>query len=134
MSFKFERLIIWQISMNYGEEINLLSRKFPAEEKFNLVSQICLAADSISLHISEGAILQCNEECEKFLGYSIRSLAETVTCLHKAKRRNYINNEMFEKMHLEAFNLMNMIIVFKNKVKRGGAGSGKREYNFKLQA
>ncbi len=117
MSFKFERLIIWQKSMDYGEEIYLLSRKFPADERFNLISQICRAADSIALNISEGSILQSDAEFRKFLGYSIRSLAETVTCLHKAKRRNYIDNEMFDKMYLEAFNLMNMIIGFRNKVK-----------------
>ena len=117
MSFKFERLIIWQKSMDYGEEIYLLSRKFPADERFNLISQICRAADSIALNISEGSILQSDAEFRKFLGYSIRSLAETVTCLHKAKRRNYIDDEIFEKMYLESFNLMNMIIGFRNKVK-----------------
>ena len=117
MSFKFERLIIWQKSMDFGEEIYLLSRKFPAGERFNLISQICRAADSIALNISEGSILQSDAEFRRFLGYSIRSLAETVTCLHKAKRRNYIDDEMFEKMYLESFNLMNMIIGFRNKVK-----------------
>ena len=117
MSFKFERLIIWQKSMDFGEEIYLLSRKFPADERFNLISQICRAADSIALNISEGSILQSDAEFRRFLGYSIRSLAETVTCLHKAKRRNYIDDEMFEKMYLESFNLMNMIIGFRNKVK-----------------
>jgi four helix bundle protein len=117
MGFKFESLIIWQKSMDYGEEIYLLSRKFPADERFNLVSQICRAADSIALNISEGSILQSDAEFRKFLGYSIRSLAETVTCLHKAKRRNYIGDEMFENMYLEAFNLKNMIIGFRNKVK-----------------
>ena len=117
MSFKFEHLIIWQRSMDFGEEIYLLSRKFPTDERFNLISQICRAADSIALNISEGAILQSEAEFRRFLGYSIRSLAETVTCLHKAKRRNYIDNEMFDKMYLEAFNLMNMIIGFRNKVK-----------------
>lgn len=38
-------------------------------------------------------ILQSAAEFRKFLGYAIRSLAEVVTCLYKAKRRDYIEEE-----------------------------------------
>ncbi len=91
MSFKFEKLIIWQDSMNFGEDIFKLSCSFPNDESFNLTSQIRRAADSVALNISEDSILQSNPEFRKFLGYSIRSIAEVVTCLYKAKRRNYID-------------------------------------------
>jgi multidrug resistance efflux pump len=37
--------------------------------------------------------------------------------LHKAKRRNYITQEIFDKQYNEAFNLMNMLIAFKSKIK-----------------
>ena len=45
---------------------------------------------STSGNISECSIGQSNPEFKKFIGYAIRSLAEVVTCLHKAKRREYI--------------------------------------------
>ena len=32
MKFKFEKLIIWQKAMEYGEDINKLSYKFSKEE------------------------------------------------------------------------------------------------------
>lgn len=86
MSFKFEKLIIWQKSMELGENIHLLTKDFPKEEMFNLTSQIRRASDSIVLNISEGSILQSKLEFKKFLGYSIRSLAEVVTCLYKSKK------------------------------------------------
>src|SRR5450759_5027472 len=89
MKFKFEKLIIWQKAMEYGERIYRLSYKFPKEETYNLSSQIRRAVDSIALNISEGAIGQSNPEFKKFIGFSIRSLAEVVTCLYKASRRNY---------------------------------------------
>lgn len=73
--------------------------------------------DSIALNISEGAIGQTNLEFKKFIGYSIRSLAEVVTCLHKAKRREYISEEEFQKHYEFAFNLMNMMVAFKEKIK-----------------
>jgi len=117
MSFKFEKLIIWQKSMDFGEEIFKISKIFPKEEMFNLISQITRAVDSIALNISEGSILQSNPEFRKFLGYSIRSLAEVVTCLYKAKNRNYISEIEFEKLYNDAFNLMNQIIAFRNQIK-----------------
>jgi len=116
MQFKFEKLIIWQKAMDFGEEINKLSLNFPKKEIFNLSSQILRAGDSIALNISEGSIGQSNPEFRKFMGYSIRSLAEVVTCLYKAKRRNYFSEKEFHKYYSEAFNLMNMMIAFKKNI------------------
>ena len=114
--FKFEKLIIWQKSMDFGESIYKLTLKFPKDESFNLTSQIRRASDSIALNISEGSILQSKLEFRKFLGYSIRSLAEVVTCLYKSKNRNYILEEEFNKLYNTSYNLMNQIIAFRNKI------------------
>lgn len=117
MKFKFEDLIIWQKGMDLGENMNGLARRFPKEELYNLSSQIRRASDSIALNMSEGSILQTGREFKKFLGYSIRSIAEVVTCLHKAKRRNYISDVEFDKYYQDCFDLMNMTIAFRNKIK-----------------
>lgn len=114
--FKFEKLIIWQKAMDFGEEIVAISREFPKDEVFNLTSQIRRAVDSIALNISEGAIGQSNEEFKRFMGYAIRSLAEVITCLHKAKKRNYINEEQFLKLYESSFHLMNMMTAFKKSI------------------
>lgn len=66
MSFKFEKLIIWQKSMDFGESIYKLTLKFSKDEIFNLTSQIRRASDSIALNISEGSILQSNQSLENF--------------------------------------------------------------------
>ncbi len=114
--FKFESLIIWKKAMNLGEEIDQISSSFPKKEIFNLNSQIRRACDSIALNIAEGSILQSKPEFKKFLGYSIRSLSEVITCLHKAKLRSYIKYDVFEKFYADSYYLMNMIISFRNKI------------------
>ncbi|MGO3182399.1 MAG: four helix bundle protein [Aequorivita sp.] len=114
--FKFEKLHVWQKAMDFGDEIDILSEKFPKEEIYNLTSQICRAGDSIALNISEGSILQSNPEQMKFMGYAIRSLSEVVTCLHKAIRRKYISELEFEKQYNEAYHLMNMMVAFRKKI------------------
>lgn len=117
MSFKFEKLIIWNKAMDFGEYIFKLTQNFPQDESFNLTSQIRRASDSIALNISEGSILQSRLEFRKFLGYSIRSLAEVVTCLYKSKNRKYISEEDFNKLYNESYSLMNQIIAFRNQIK-----------------
>jgi four helix bundle protein len=117
MRFKFEDLIIWQKGMDLGEAMNSLAHEFPKVEQYNLSSQIRRASDSIALNISEGPILQSGAEYRKFLGYSIRSIAEVVTCLHKAKRRDYITEQSFKKYYKDCFDLINMTIAFRNKIK-----------------
>lgn len=117
MELKFEKLIIWQKAMDYGESNNTLSYKFPKEDIYNLSSQIRRAVDSIALNISEGSTGQSNPEFRKFIGYAIRSLAEAVTCLHKAFRRDYIAKDEFGVQYEYAFNLMNMMVACKEKMK-----------------
>ncbi|RAI88446.1 four helix bundle protein [Algoriphagus yeomjeoni] len=51
--FKFEKLQIWQKSMDFGEDIFSVSKAFPKDELFNLISQARRAADSIALNIAE---------------------------------------------------------------------------------
>lgn len=117
MKFKFEKLIIWQKAIDFGEDINTITNTFPEKEKFNLSSQIRRAADSIALNISEGSIGQSNPEQKRFISYAIRSLAEVVTCLYKAKNRKYIASDKFDQLYNASFELMNMLIAFRNSIK-----------------
>ena len=91
-------------------------KSFQEIEKFNLSSQIRRAADSIALNIAEGSILQSVPQFRKFMGYSIRSLAEVVTCLYKAGNRKYITQNQFDNYYSDAFKLMNMMIAFRKKL------------------
>ena len=102
--------------MDLGEEIDSLTESFPDKERFNLSSQIRRAADSIALNISEGSIGQSNPEQKKFIGYAIRSLAEVVTCLFKSNRRDYLNITQFDDLYQKSYELMNMMIAFRNKI------------------
>lgn len=116
-TFKFEKLRIWHTSMDFGELIFEVSGRFPNDEKYNLISQIRRAADSIALNIAEGSTGQTNKEFRKFIGYSLRSLAEVVTCLHKAKRRKYLKDSEFSAFYKQAFVLMNSMGAFRATLK-----------------
>ncbi len=117
MNFKFEKIIVWQKAMDFGELVYEIFLKLPDEERFNLATQTIRAADSIALNIAEGAIGQSNAEFKRFIGYSIRSLAEVITCLHKMKRRKYIGDVVFANLYKMAYDLMNMLTAFRKSIK-----------------
>lgn len=100
--FRSEKLHIWQKAMFFGADIDQLSELLPNKELFNLTSQRSRTGDSISLHISEGSIVQSNSDQKKLIGYVNRSLAVVVTNLRKAKRAEYISETEFEKQYNEA--------------------------------
>lgn len=90
MTFKFEKLEVWQLAMEYIDLVYKLAEKLPRNEDFNLKSQITRAATSIALNIAEGSTGQSDAEQNRFSGLSVRSLIETVACLRIIQRRNYI--------------------------------------------
>src|SRR3972149_10790505 len=92
MSFKFEQLDVWQLSLDYSDLIYGLAEKLPDSERFNLKSQIIRAATSVSLNIAEGSTGQSDPEQSRFLGMAIRSLIETVACQRLISRRQYVTD------------------------------------------
>ncbi len=95
MSFKFENLDVWKLSLEYSDAIYELAEKLPESERFNLKSQITRAATSVSLNIAEGSTGQSDPEQNRFLGLALRSLIETVACQRLITRRKYVTDEAY---------------------------------------
>ncbi len=109
MAFKFEKLTVWQKSLDLTDKIDLLTKTFPKNEMYILSSQMKRAADSISLNIAEGCTGQSNAEYIRFLRYALRSDVEVVACLYIGKRRNYIENDQFHELYKLCEEILYMI-------------------------
>src|SRR6185312_8965348 len=116
MSFKFEKLKVWQKSVDLSFEVNELTKTFPKEELFILSAQIKRAADSVSLNIAEGSTGQSNAEFNKFLGYALRSNIEVVGCLFLGSRRKLIDEERFSKLYVQCEEILVMINALRNSL------------------
>jgi four helix bundle protein len=92
MAFKFENLEVWKLALDYLDEVYRLVEGLPKEELYNLRSQWVRAATSIALNIAEGSTGQSNQEQDRFIGYAIRSTAESAACYRIAQRREFIKN------------------------------------------
>lgn len=93
MTFKFEKLEVWKLSLEYLDEVYRLAEELPREEYYNLRSQWIRSSTSIALNIAEGSTGQTDSEQARFLGYAIRSLSESTACYRIAQRRNYLSEE-----------------------------------------
>jgi len=93
MAFKFEKLEVWQLAVDYLDLIYKIAGQLPRSEEYNLKSQMIRAATSVALNIAEGSTGQTNAEQTRFLGYAIRSLLETVACQHIISRRKYLQDQ-----------------------------------------
>jgi four helix bundle protein len=116
MAFKFEKLLVWQKSIELSGIVCEVASKFPKEEVYVLASQIKRAADSVSLNIAEGSTGQSNPEFKRFLGIALRSDIEVVGCIHLAKRRNIISNEDFDKIYKACEEILIMINALRNSL------------------
>lgn len=93
-------LKVWQESMDLVTDIYELVQNFPAEEKYNLTSQIKRSSVSIPSNIAEGAGRKSNLEFIQFLNIVSGSLSELETQLEIAIRLKFIteNEELFKKI------------------------------------
>lgn len=120
MSFRFEKLTVWQESREFVNVIYSITRKFPAEEKFCLIDQLRRASISIMLNIAEGSDRKSDLEFRRFLRMSISSCEEVVSALYIAYDQKYIKRGDFDGLYNKANQLVAKINALINSL-------GKRE-------
>jgi len=77
----YKDLVVWQKGISLAKATYRLTTKFPAEEKFGLVSQMRRAAISIPSNIAEGQARHTTGEFIQFISHAEGSTAELETQL-----------------------------------------------------
>ncbi len=109
----FRNLKIWQKSRLIVKEVFLLTRNFPAEEKFGLVSQILRSAYSIPSNIAEGSGRDTSKEFARFLDIALGSAFELETQLILAADVSYITESQLTDILNLLQEVQKMIYSFK---------------------
>ena len=97
-AYKFQRLDVYRLALEYLDRIYAVAQDFPEPEKFNLRSQIERAATSIVLNTAEGSTGQSDPEQSRFTSMALRSYLETVACFDIAERRGYLASSDLESI------------------------------------
>lgn len=89
----YRDLIVWQKGIAVAKFIYALTRTFPAEEKFGLISQMRRAAVSVSSNIAEGQARHTTGEFIQFISHAEGSVAELDTQLHLAVELGFATHQ-----------------------------------------
>ena len=115
--YKFQSLVVYQLSLDYIDNVYDLIKRLPPEEKFNLSSQLVRAATSISLNIAEGSTGQSDKEQARFLSLALRSYLETVACLDIIQMRDYVSVDELKILRKSGRTLFYKISTFRKALK-----------------
>ncbi|SRR5258706_11258615 len=90
----------WKSAMVLVKDVYTLTREFPKEEIYGLMSQMRRAAVSIPSNLAEGAARNGSKEFVQFLGVAKGSLSELETQLLISAELGYLprEHEIFEKV------------------------------------
>jgi four helix bundle protein len=94
----YQKLIVWQESHKFLLHIYHVTKSFPRDELFGLVSQIRRAAVSVAANIVEGQTRSSRNSFIQFLFIANGSLAEVEYYLELARDLCYITEQQYEKL------------------------------------
>ncbi len=89
----YRDLLVWQKGILLAKEIYRLTRDFPADEKWGLVSQMRRAAVSVPSNIAEGQARRTTKDFIQFISIAEGSVAELDTQLVLAYEFGYCDRE-----------------------------------------
>ena len=121
--YKFQKLEVYQLALEYVDQVYALTKLLPKTEQFNLRSQLERAATSIVLNIAEGSTGQTNAEQNRFLGLALRSYLETIACLDIVERRGYLSSDVLGEVRKFGHQLFIKLQAFRRSLE-GGRNTG----------
>ena len=98
LELKHQKLDVFQFSRSFVGECYRLTKELPAEERYNLVSQIRRAALSVYLNIAEGASRKSSVERKRFYEVAMGSVIEIDAALDVVADMGYVKKEKMEQL------------------------------------
>jgi four helix bundle protein len=116
---RFTDLQVWQKGHALALKLYRVSSKFPADERFGLISQIRRAAVSVPTNIAEGSKRRTRQEYARFLNIAEGSIVEVAYLLMLARDLGYLPSLSARESMDEASEIARMLHGPRLKVERG---------------
>lgn len=114
----YKDLLVWQKGMDLAKLVYRVTRAFPNEEKFGLVSQMRRAAVSIPSNIAEGQARHTTKEFIQFISHAEGSVAELETQLRLTVDLGFSSERETEKAFELVSDLRNMLNALRRTLMR----------------
>ena len=113
-SYSFEKLIVWQKSIELAKIIYSVTSQFPKEETYGLSSQIRRAVVSISSNIAEGYVKSSAKEQVRFTEIAYGSLMEVLSQVIIANKIGYIIEDDYLILRQDIEEISRMLNALRN--------------------
>lgn len=104
----FKDLDVWQRSVLFATEIYVVTKSFPKEETYGLISQLRRASVSIASNLAEGS-KKGKKEFSHYIKIAQGSGAEIETQLIISNNLGFLNKDEFQKLLTELESIMRML-------------------------
>ena len=88
----YKDLEVWKEAINLTTEVYAITKTFPDDEKYGLISQMRRAVVAIPSNIAEGSSRRSDKDTVRFIDIAIASLAELDTQIIISQNLGYLNN------------------------------------------
>jgi len=105
----FEDLYVYQLAREFRKSISALAKKLPADERYNLTSQMRRAALSMTNNIAEGVGRYHYQENIQFCRQSRGSIAEIIDDLNACFDEGYIDRGTCNAYKAQAYELIKVL-------------------------
>jgi four helix bundle protein len=107
--FSFEKLIVWQESKTLAKDIYVLTKKFPDDERFGLISQMRRCSISIASNIAEGSGRHSNKDKARFTEIAYGSAMELLNQLIISEELSFIETEKLTQLRIQISKITAML-------------------------
>jgi four helix bundle protein len=97
----FRKYNVWEQSHKLTLEIYLVTKEFPSEEKFGLISQMRRACASIPTNIAEGCGKSSEKDFARYLGIAFGSACELEYQILLSKDLKFFGFEKYNSLYNE---------------------------------
>ena len=112
----FKELKVWQEGMGLAKDVFIMTRNFPSEEKYGLVSQMNRCSVSIASNIAERAGRGSSKEFNQYLNIALGSSFELETQLLLSNDFKYITKEQTQLLTERVCKVQKMLNGLKNSI------------------
>ena len=112
----YTKLLVWEKAHLLTLKVYKLTKAFPKDEFFGLVSQLRRASSSVPTNIAEGCGRLSDKELRKFLVIAHGSASEVSYQLILSKDLEYISLDQYSTYKIEIEEVMKMLNAFIQKL------------------
>lgn len=108
--FGFEKLNVWQESMEFTVSLYKITEKFPKTEIYSLIDQIRRSSSSISANVAEGCSRNSKKDQAHFTTIAYCSLMEVLNHLILAFKLSYIDENTLKELRKQIDSIAHKLI------------------------